>query len=132
MFQPFKKTETYYDILKITPDTTNQAVKESYMTQTLAIERDKNPRNKTSNLVKKRLLDEAFATLRTIEGRNRYNRLLLTSRCKPKGITLKADNDNKTSNNSSSGLLNTLGAILKGRPQQLPRPIETFKERDHG
>ena len=74
-----------------------------------------------------RLLNEAFAALRTKEGRNRYNRLLLSSKGKPKGLVLKADNDNKSAANDRK-LLGRITSLIK---PTLPRRQKN-KGQDHG
>ena len=91
----FKKPQTYYDILKIRPDASDKDILLSYKTLLKDCETNKKLRKKTMKVLRIRLLTEAYAALRTEQGRNRYNRLLLLGHGKPKGIALKPDNDNK-------------------------------------
>jgi curved DNA-binding protein CbpA len=127
MLGDFRKTKNYYDVLKVRLDTSDADVRKAFTTLKQEYEADKHPKAKKLLALRLRLLNEAFAALRTKEGRNRYNRLLLSSKGKPKGLVLKADNDNKSAANDR----NLLGRITSLIKPTLPRRDKN-KGQDHG
>ena len=127
MLGDFRKTKNYYDVLKVRLDANDTDVRTAFTTLKQEYENDKHPRAKKLLALRMRLLNEAFAALRTKEGRNRYNRLLLSSKGKPKGLVLKADNDNKSAANDRK-LLGRITSLIK---PTLPRR-EKNKGQDHG
>lgn len=103
MFKQENKNKSYYDILKIYPDSSDADIRKSYIELAQIYHPDKNPGNKKIAALRFRLINEAYAALKTHDGRSRYNCLLLSQQGQPKGINLKADNDNK-SVSSDAGL----------------------------
>jgi curved DNA-binding protein CbpA len=120
MLRDFIKPHSYYEILKVQPDATDAQVRQSYADLLQHYNSDTTTRNKRLIATRLRLLTEAYAALRTREGRNRYNRLLLTAKGKPKGLVLKADNDNRSASNDRN-LWSAVAEFLK--------PQKTEKER---
>ena len=101
MFKQENKSKSYYDILKIYPDSPDADIRKSYLELAQIYHPDKNPGNKKIAALRFRLINEAYAALKTPDGRARYNRLLLSQQGQPKGINLKADNDNKSVSNDT-------------------------------
>ncbi|PCI57002.1 MAG: hypothetical protein COB36_01660 [Alphaproteobacteria bacterium] len=101
MFKQENKSKSYYDILKIYPDSSDADIRKSYLELAQIYHPDKNPGNKKIAALRFRLINEAYAALKTPDGRARYNRLLLSQRGQPKGINLKADNDNRSVSNDT-------------------------------
>ncbi len=97
MFRQENNGKSYYDILKIKPDSSDEEVRKSYLELAQIYHPDKNPGNKNIAALRFRLINEAYAALKKQDGRARYNKLLLMELGKPKGIQFKADNDNKSS-----------------------------------
>ena len=102
MFKQGENSKTYYEVLKINPDSSDAEVRNSYLELAKIYHPDNNPGNKKIATLRFRLINEAYAALKKREGRNRYNRLLLANQGKPKGMHLKADNDNKEKANDNS------------------------------
>ncbi|PCK00409.1 MAG: hypothetical protein COA45_01115 [Zetaproteobacteria bacterium] len=101
MIRQENKNKSYYDILKIQPNSSDTDIRKSYLELAQIYHPDKNPGNKKIAALRFRLINEAYAALKTSDSRTRYNRLLLAQECKPKGINLKADNDNKSTSNDT-------------------------------
>ncbi len=102
MFRQENNSKSYYDILKIKPDSSDEEVRKSYLDLAQIYHPDKNPGNKKIATLRFRLINEAYAALKKQDGRERYNRLLLMQQGKPKGVQLKADNDNKAASSDSN------------------------------
>lgn len=127
MLKNLRKPRTYYDVLGVSPLSRNEVVRAAYTALTRENETANPAKHPTRAQVKRqRLLNEAFATLRTEAGRNRYNRLLLCAAGRPKGLALCADNDNaRQATTPEPGLLGRLSGLLN-------RAIPSQKDQDHG
>ena len=119
--QANNNNKSYYDILKIDPASCDAEVRKSYLELAQIYHPDKNPGNKKIAALRFRLINEAYATLKKQDGRTRYNRLLLMEHGQPKGIQLKADNDNKSTSNDS-GIWNSFIDFFTS-----PKPIDLTK-----
>ncbi len=102
MFKHENNSKSYYDILKIQPDSSDADIRKSYLELAQIYHPDKNLANKKIAALRFRLINEAYAALKKKDGRTRYNKLLLMEQGKPKGVQLKADNDNKSKTNNSN------------------------------
>jgi len=94
MLKKNKGQKTYYEILKISPNASDVSIRKAYVALARVYHPDKNSGNKKIAALRFRLINEAYAALKTQSGRERYNRLLLQHKTKPKGLKLSADNDN--------------------------------------
>ncbi len=121
MFRQENNGKSYYDILKIKPDSSDLDVRKAYIELVNIYHPDKNPGNNKIATLRFRLINEAYATLKKQDDRERYNRLLLLKQGKPKGVHLKADNDNKSAANDSN-LWHNLKDFFK-----LSKPIDLTK-----
>lgn len=118
MFVDTKKTGNYYDILKIKPDATDEQVRRAYAALVRQYHPDFSPQaQKRLAALRFRLINEAYSALKTPEGRDRYNRLLLTRRGKPKGLNLRADNDNAPQIQKTGGLWDTLAGLFTSQKE---------------
>ena len=103
MFRQENKNKSYYDILKINPDSSDSEVKKAYLELVNIYHPDKNPGNKKIAALKFRLINEAYEAIKTSGDRARYNRVQIMKQQNASyaRINLKADNDNKSSSNDS-------------------------------
>ncbi len=104
--------KSYYDILKISPQSSDKEIRKAYVTLANIYHPDKNSTDKKIANLRFRLINEAYAALKTSEGRKRYNKLLLASHGKPKGLRLKADNDNRVRSKTRNSFLNTITRLF--------------------
>lgn len=68
------KTPSFYDILKITPQTSDAEVKSAYRTLVKTYHPDFNPQNRKTAELKLKALNEAYHSLKTHEKRAAYNK----------------------------------------------------------
>ena len=97
MFINTRQKGSYYDILQVDPCASDREIHDSFRTLSDAYHPDTARGNKKLAALRYRLINEAYAALRTEETRGRYNRLLLMRKGAPKGLKLLADNDNRKS-----------------------------------
>lgn len=131
---------SYYDILMVSPFATDREVRDAYHKLSEICDPKTTALNKRVAALRYRLVNEAYATLRTEEGRARYNRLLLMRSGKPKGLKLRPDNDNFKNDRDRKiwTILSSLVLVRQSRlnekqvPQiRLTSPVPE-KDRDHG
>lgn len=67
---------SYYDVLKITPQASDEEVKRAYRLQALKHHPDRNPANRTHAEQRFHLINEAYSALKTRESRIAYNRMI--------------------------------------------------------
>lgn len=77
-------TPSFYDILKITPEASDNEVKSAYRSLVKTYHPDFNPHNRKTAELKLKALNEAYHHLKTREKRTEYN----------KTLSLSATNDN--------------------------------------
>ena len=94
--------ESYYDILGIQKNTSDEEVKRAYHALAKKFHPDRNPKNRRLAELRFRLINEAYGELSTREKRARYNRT-----CR-----LQAQNDNKILYKQPGDLLAQIGAIF--------------------
>jgi DnaJ-class molecular chaperone len=68
-----KQTPCYYDVLEISPQASDVAIKKAYHQMALRFHPDRNPRNRRLAELKFRLIHEAYNNLKTAERRATYN-----------------------------------------------------------
>lgn len=90
-----EKRASYYEILRISPNASDDDVKRAYHILAKKHHPDRNPHSKRLAELRFRLISEAYAGLKTREKRLKYNQTL----------HMKAQNDN-------TGVLSQLGAIF--------------------
>lgn len=90
-------TQSYYEILKISPKTSDEEVKRAYHSLAKKFHPDRNQKNRRLAERNFRMINEAYAELKTREKRIAYNRLL----------RLQAQNDN-----TSQGFFSQIGEIF--------------------
>lgn len=91
--------QSFYDILKITPKTSDEDVKRAYRTLVKTYHPDFNPQNRRLAELKLKALNEAYAHLKTREGRIAYNQ----------SLRLEGENDNSLKNTS---ILSHIGNLI--------------------
>ncbi len=121
MFRQENNDKSYYDILKIKPDSSDMDIRKSYIELAQIYHPDKNLGNKKIAALRFRLINEAYAALKKQDGRARYNKLLLMEQGKPKGIKLKADNDNESSSNDSNIWNSLVDFFTPSKPMDLTK-----------
>ncbi len=129
MFIQENKSKTFYDILKIAPDSSDEEVKKAYLELARIYHPDKNPGNRKIAALRFRMINEAYTTLKTPESRNHYNRLLRTKRNKLKTAPLKADNDNNKLISNDTGLWNSLIGFFTPQKSLEPKNQSPRKDR---
>lgn len=118
------RNNTYYDILKIDPNASDQDVRQAYLTLAKIYHPDTNPGNRKIAALRLRLINEAYAALKSAESRDNYNRIL-NKDCtvKPRGLHLHADNDNQNpSQKQRGGFWSDLLSMFK--PQKSVAPFD--------
>jgi len=113
MIKEPSQNQTYYDVLKISPDATDAQVRHAYLKLASIYHPDKNPNNDQAD-AKFRRINEAYTNLKTANARARYNRIMLTQNAQNN----TAENDNAAMK-SDSIWQNFLG--LFGTPKEEKR-----------
>ncbi len=89
------KPVSYYDVLHVAPDATDDEVKKKYHMLAKIFHPDRNPKDRRMAEHRFRLINEAYASLKTREKRLAYNRLLNMQQEALKQSALPAaENDN--------------------------------------
>jgi curved DNA-binding protein CbpA len=96
-----KIPQSYYDILKIHPDSTDEDVKMAYRKLVKIYHPDVNKKKRRIAELRLRMLNEAYNSLKTHEDRLLYNRKLAQQKTR---MVLKADNDNLSASEDNMGL----------------------------
>jgi len=96
---------SHYDILNISPKASDEDVKRAYHILAKKFHPDRNPQNRRISELRFRLINEAYAELKTREKRIAYNRKR----------RLKAQNDNTNQNN---GLFAQISEIFRPNKSQ--------------
>lgn len=68
---------SYYQILQVTPQSSDEEIKRAYRRLALRHHPDRNPKNRRLSELRFRMITEAYAGLRTSEKREQYNQSLL-------------------------------------------------------
>lgn len=91
-------TRSYYDILDISPEVSDEDVKRAYRKLALRYHLDLNPEGKADFC----MISEAYAQLKTTENRERYNQRM----------NIEAENDNDPNQGSRESWLMTIAQIF--------------------
>lgn len=67
------KPVSYYDILKITPQSSDQDIQRAYRSLALKYHPDRNPQNRRLAALRFKIITEAYAALKTKERRRIYD-----------------------------------------------------------
>lgn len=146
MFIDKRSNGSYYDVLMVAPNASDADIREAFERLSMVYHPDKTTMNKRIAALRFRLVNEAYAALRSSEGRARYNKLLLMRDGKPRGLKLAGDNDNY--NPKEKKIRDMLYGLMKPRvnPDDAEQPNiaeqaieipdtpleENGKDRDHG
>ena len=95
---------SYYEILDISPKTSDDEVKRAYHFMAKKHHPDLNPQNRRIAELRFRLINEAYAGLKTRKKRIEYNR----------SLRMKAENDNR----NTKGLFSQIGEIFWSRNKE--------------
>ncbi len=71
-----KQPVSYYDVLHVRPGASDQEIKKAYRTLAKRFHPDRNPQDKHMAALRFRLINDAYAQLKTNEKRVRYNQTL--------------------------------------------------------
>ena len=100
-----KTQPSYYEILRVSPKASDEDVKRAYHTLAKKFHPDRNPHNRRVAELRLRLINEAYANLKTREKRNQYNN----------SIRIKAGNDNT----NAKGFLSQIGEIFWPKAKEI-------------
>ena len=95
-----KKTETggpvsYYDILQVSPGASDMDIRSAYYKLAKRFHPDRNPQERRLSELRFRLINEAYAHLKTPAKRTHYNQILKQNKKTYKTLKKRAGNDNK-------------------------------------
>tara|TARA_R110001592_G_scaffold20926_6_gene84595 strand:+ start:3197 stop:3577 length:381 start_codon:yes stop_codon:yes gene_type:complete len=99
MTKQHHNNKTYYDILKILPDTNDQEVRDAYLTLARIYHPDKNRNKHNIASTRFKMIGEAYSNLQTESKRQHYNRILRLKNAHKTHI--KAENDNQKPRNKN-------------------------------
>lgn len=116
---------SYYDVLMVQPNSSDSEIKDAYKKLSDIYHPERTTLNKKIAALRFRLINEAYAALRTEEGRTRYNKLLLLRSGKPNGLKLAGVNDNY--NPQEKKIRDLLSGLIKPRTK-IPPSIEISEE----
>lgn len=123
---------SYYDVLMVQPNSSDSEIKDAYKKLSDIYHPERTTLNKKIAALRYRLINEAFAALRSEEGRVRYNKLLLLRSGKPNGLKLVGVNDNY--NPQEKKIRDLLSGLLKPRAKTTEAvtvsEIETTQQKD--
>lgn len=80
---------SYYDILRISPNASDEEVRQAYRKLAMQFHPDRNPQDRRRAELRLKLINEAYASLNNREKRRRYNNLF-----RKKTLQAAAINDN--------------------------------------
>lgn len=102
---------SYYDVLQIASNATDAQVKQAYHTLAKKLHPDRNPSDRRMAELRFRLINEAYANLKTRDKRERYNRIL-RKQGRKYASTLKAQNDNDRTEVAARGFFSAIAHIF--------------------
>ncbi len=99
------KPASYYEILNVSPKASDEDVKRAYHIMAKKYHPDLNPQNRRMAELRFRLINEAYAHLKTRPKRIEYNR----------SVRMQAENDNK----NSGGFFSQIGEIFWPKEKEI-------------
>ncbi len=91
---------SYYEVLSVSPQASDNEIRRAYHVLAKQFHPDHNPQNRKMAELRFRIINEAYAHLKTMEARKKYNRTL----------RMKAGNDN--TNPNKRGFFSQIGEIF--------------------
>ena len=101
-----KTQPSYYDILKVSPNSSDEDIKRAYRMLVKKFHPDFHPHNKKLAEMRLRIINEAYNGIKTPEKRSAYNR----------GMAGEAENDNQ-----NAGFFSQIGEIFWPKRKETPK-----------
>ena len=105
---------SYYDVLQVRPGASDADVRSAYYKLAKRFHPDVNPQERRLAELRFRLINEAYAHLKTQDNRARYNMMLKKGGHTARSLKKAAGNDNRRAPSSGlqNGFMDTLSAFL--------------------
>jgi curved DNA-binding protein len=114
-----KKTDkgqsvSYYDVLQVRPGASDADIRSAYYRLAKRFHPDLNPQERRLAELRFRLINEAYAQLKTQDNRARYNMMLKKGGHTARSLKKSAGNDNRrmVSSSGQTGFLDTLSSLF--------------------
>ncbi len=90
-----KHSVSYYDVLQVSQASSDTDVRAAYYRLAKRFHPDRNPQERRMNELRFRLINEAYAHLKTTDKRMQYNRILKQDKKTLRSVKKQTSNDNK-------------------------------------
>lgn len=103
---------SYYDVLQLHPGVSDSDVRSAYYKMAKKFHPDKNPQERRLAELRFRLINEAYANLKTQDKRMRYNSHLKKSSKSFRVMRKETSNDNRKTHTAGFGIFGVLSGFL--------------------
>lgn len=104
-----QKHISYYEILQVSPAASDSDIRAAYYRLAKRFHPDRNPQERRMNELRFRLINEAYAHIKTQDKRMHYNRTLKQNKITIKAVKKQTSNDNRKIAGQNNGWLSRFG-----------------------
>lgn len=117
------KPVSYYEVLQISPQSSDNDVRSAYYKLAKLFHPDRHPHEKRLAELRFKLINEAYANLKTKDKRLRYNHAFKQEVKSFKAMKKQAGNDNTNPDQNRKTFMDVMGAILGLNKKSQSEPV---------